>query len=194
MQSFNMLDKHAFPFFVYLALLVFLVMLSSCASSGDDMDNDDNERSTNLVVPESGGTIEDMVALINEARGQDRDCGDHGFFDATGPVTWDDRISEAALLHSTDMATNEHFDHTGTDGSSAGDRITDEGYVWRTWGENIAVGYDTIEAVVNAWLNSPGHCANIMYSQFTQMGAAAVRGDFNGSEELYWTLNFATPR
>lgn len=213
MENLRRLYKSSSPFLMFLGLLVLLFVLNACASSSNGDSDDDTDEPTNMVDPESGsgdntddddmtstfdpdtgGTVEAMVALINEARAHDRDCSSAGAFDATDPVTWDDLIGQAALRHSTDMAMNTHFDHTGTDGSSAGERIADEGYVFRTWGENIAVGQRTVEDAVDAWLDSPGHCANIMRSQFTQMGAAGVRGDFSGFEALYWTLNFATPR
>lgn len=213
MKNLGRLYQSSSPFRMFLGLLVLLMTLNACASSSNGKFDDDTDEPTSMVDPESGsgdntddddmtstfdpdrgGTVVEMVALINEARAHDRDCGSAGTFDATAPVTWDDLIGQAALRHSTDMATHNHFDHTGTDGSSGGDRIADEGYIFRTWGENIAVGQRTVEDVVDAWLGSPGHCANIMRSQFAQMGAAGVRGDFSGFEALYWTLNFATPR
>jgi uncharacterized protein YkwD len=198
---------------MFFGLLVLLMTLNACASSSSSDADDDTDEPTSMADPESGsgdntddddmtstfdpdtgGTVEEMVTLINEARAHDRVCGSAGAFDAADTVTWDDLIGQAALRHSTDMAANTHFDHTGTDGSSAGDRIADAGYVFSIWGENIAVGQPSIEDVVDAWLDSPGHCAIIMTPQFTQMGAAVIRGDFSGFEALYWTLDFATPR
>jgi uncharacterized protein YkwD len=210
MQNPRRSYQNSSPFLMFLGLLMLLMTLNACAPSSHGDADDDTDEPTSTVDPEggdktdddditstfdpdTGGTVEEMVALINEARAHDRDCGSAGAFDATAPVTWDDLLGQAALRHATDMATHSHFDHTGTDGSSAGDRITDAGYVFRTWGENIAVGQPTVEGVVNAWLGSPGHCANIMRSQFTQMGAAGIRGAFSGFEAFYWTLNFATP-
>jgi uncharacterized protein YkwD len=101
----------------------------------------------------------------------------------------------AAYLHSSDMAVNQFFSHTGSDGSSPGDRITREGYAWRTYGENIAVGYPTVSAVLQGWLGSDGHCRNIMNPAFREIGAAYAEGPYPGNPSApYWTFDLATPR
>src|SRR3990172_6631535 len=111
------------------------------------------------------------------------------------PVAWNDSLAIAAYLHSEDMATNQFFSHTGSDGSSPGDRITREGYAWWTYGENIAVGYPTVSAVMQGWLGSDGHCRNIMNPAFREIGAAYAEGPYLGNPSApYWTFDLATPR
>lgn len=102
------------------------------------------------------------------------------------------RIAEldtAARRHSLDMATNNFFSHTGSDQTSAGDRANAAGYHWYTWGENIAAGYPTAQAVMDGWMNSPGHRANILNPNFRDIGIAAVThaGSRYG---IYWTQVF----
>lgn len=103
-----------------------------------------------------------------------------------GPLTNNDKLHAAALGHSTDMANNDYFSHTGRDGSSMSDRIDRQGYQWRSLAENIAAGYRSPEAVVDGWMNSSGHRRNIMNCNLTEIGV--------GFHNYYWTQNFGTPR
>lgn len=102
------------------------------------------------------------------------------------PLTASGKLHAAALGHSQDMATNGYFSHTSLDGSSMRDRIERQGYSWRRIAENIAVGQPTPEAVVDAWMNSSGHRANILNCELTEIGVGHV--------DRYWTQNFGTPR
>jgi len=101
------------------------------------------------------------------------------------PVTLEARLTQAAQAHSEDMAAHQNMSHTGSDGSSPGDRITRAGYDWRAYGENVAYGYATPEQVMDAWMNSPGHRANILDCDYQEIGVGhAQPGD-------YWTQDFA---
>ena len=132
----------------------------------------------------------DMLAAVNSARSVGRRCGST-LYGAAKPVTWDDRIAAAALRHSGDMAAKDFFSHIGSDSSSAGDRLTDEGYPWISYGENISVGHSSVTDTIQALLASAGHCANIMNPRFTQIGAAFAQGLHHGSPVIYWTLDLA---
>ncbi|MCL1914045.1 MAG: CAP domain-containing protein [Eubacteriaceae bacterium] len=101
-------------------------------------------------------------------------------------LIWDDRLASAAQKHSADMARNNNMSHTGSDGSSMDQRISREGFSWSYCGENVAWNQRTPQEVVQAWMNSPGHRANILSSNFTHLGV--------GFDSYYWTQNFATPR
>lgn len=95
----------------------------------------------------------------------------------------------SARAHSADMAAQDYFNHTALDGSSPGDRIAATGYDANSWGENIAAGYATPESVVEGWMNSPGHRANILNSNFCDIGVGyAYDGDSTYGH--YWTQNF----
>lgn len=85
----------------------------------------------------------------------------------------DDRLARAATLHAQDMVDQGYFSHTSLDGRTFGDRVTAQGYA-RPGGENIAAGQQTAQAVVDAWMASEGHRANILNCDFTAMGIGRV--------------------
>lgn len=130
------------------------------------------------------------LSLINEARSVARSCGDT-FFEAAGPVTWNNKLAAAAQVHSDDMALHNFFSHTGSDGSDISQRIDAQQYNWRTIGENIAAGQQTTESVIDAWLDSPGHCQNIMNAKFAEVGVTCVENN-NSDYSQYWTNVFGT--
>ena len=123
----------------------------------------------------------DVLASVNSFRAQ------YG----VPPLGLNPMINGAALDHSTDMAQRQVMTHSGWNGSNAGQRLTENGYGWSAWGENVAAGQTTANAVMQAWMGSSGHRANILSPLFNEMGVAAVQGT-NGV--VYWTLDFATGR
>ncbi|MCI0433531.1 MAG: CAP domain-containing protein, partial [Gemmatimonadetes bacterium] len=82
--------------------------------------------------------------------------------------------------------------HAGRDGSTPAERATRAGYRWRFVGENVAAGQPTPEAVVAEWLGSPRHCANLMDSDYTEMGVAYVT-ETESEKGIYWVQMFGTP-
>ena len=102
-------------------------------------------------------------------------------------LTLDSKISNVARAKSKDMAVNNYFAHQSPTYGSAGDMLNQFGIKWSAWGENIAYGQNTPEIVVNAWMNSPGHKANILSSNFGKIGVGYVV-DSNGRP--YWTQVF----
>ena len=134
-------------------------------------------------------TDKQMLTRVNNARQQARICGSSSYV-ATSHLAWHCSLEAAAQRHSTDMADNNYFSHTGSDGSNAGQRISATGYPWRAWGENIAAGYAAVESVVTGWLDSPGHCGNIMNPTVTEMGAASTSNS-SSDFQIYWTQVFA---
>lgn len=104
-------------------------------------------------------------------------------------LSCDQRLVNSSRGHSTDMATNDFFSHTGTGGTSGGDRMTSAGYTWNAWGENIAAGYSTAQATHDAWMNSPGHRANILNTTFCDIGVGYAY-DAGSTYGYYWTQNF----
>ncbi|MCW7945658.1 lipoprotein [Streptomyces hygroscopicus] len=101
-------------------------------------------------------------------------------------VTLNAILTKAAQAHSDDMAAHQNMSHTGSDGSSPGDRITRAGYNWSSYGENIAYGYATPEQVMAGWMSSPGHKANILDCGFKEIGVGLAQPN------SYWTQDFAT--
>ncbi|WP_116807782.1 CAP domain-containing protein [Steroidobacter cummioxidans] len=144
------------------------------------------------AVKDTAQVSRKVLSLVNAARATARKCGPRQL-EAAPPLTLSATLSRAALNHSQDMANKNFFEHQGSDGSTVGVRTARAGYKWRTVGENIAVGVETPEAVVQGWLNSPGHCVNIMTPGFTEMGIAFVV-DRKSEAGIYWTQVFAAPR
>ncbi|HEU4776603.1 MAG TPA: CAP domain-containing protein [Telluria sp.] len=139
---------------------------------------------------EAGRTI---LRAANAARAQSRSCGGQDFPPAP-PLKWNPTLGEAALDHSRDMAHEANLSHQGSDGSTAGKRATRAGYVWTTVGENIMLGVGTAEEAVAGWVNSPGHCVNLMNPAFTEMGAAYAIDNERRGGNIYWTQVLAAPR
>lgn len=117
-----------------------------------------------------------MVALVNKERAA-AGCG---------PLKEDAQLRNAAQGHSDDMARRAYFSHTDPDGGDPGTRTTAAGYRWSTYGENIAMGQQTPESVMNSWMNSPGHRANILNCSFKDIGV----GVHQGPGGPWWTQNF----
>lgn len=117
---------------------------------------------------------EKVVQLVNEQR------------EANGlkPLTLSSKLSDVARLKSQDMHDNKYFSHTSPTYGSPFDMMKSFGISYRTAGENIAMGYSTPEAVVNGWMNSPGHRANILNAAYTTIGVGYVASGH------YWTQHF----
>ncbi|MFB6831215.1 CAP domain-containing protein [Streptomyces hydrogenans] len=116
-----------------------------------------------------------VLALVNTERAK-AGCG---------ALTANATLARAAQGHSDDMAARDFFDHTNPDGDGPGERVTAAGYPWSTYGENIAMGQTTPEQVMEAWMNSPGHRANILNCDFKELGVG-VHTDGGP----YWTQVF----
>jgi uncharacterized protein YkwD len=135
----------------------------------------------------------DTLRLVNARRAAGASCGDHGSFGPAGPLAWNGALEQAAYGHSSDMAAQDYFAHESQDGRTPADRVSATGYAWSAIGENIAAGYADVAAVVDGWMASPGHCANIMNAGFRELGMACAANDAS-HYGLYYTLDLATPR
>lgn len=136
--------------------------------------------------------VRQVLALTNEARSRPRRCGDQSFA-AAGALQWDEQLAQAAERHAQDMAGNAFLDHRGRDGSTPAQRISRAGYRWRSVGENVAAGQPSAQDVVEDWLASPGHCANLMNPAFTELGVAFAV-NLKAREAVYWAQAFGRPR
>jgi uncharacterized protein YkwD len=132
-----------------------------------------------------------MLVLVNEARSRGRNCGAK-YFPPARPVVWNEVLARAARAHSEDMARNNYFSHDSRDGASPSDRVVRAGYDFRGTAENIAAGQMTPEAVMAGWISSPGHCANLMDAEFTDMGVA-LASNRRSQRGAYWTQVFGAP-
>lgn len=120
--------------------------------------------------------MKQVVSLVNVERAK------YGL----APVTIDSSMEKAALVRSREIQTS--FAHTRPDGSSFSTALKDAGVSYRQCGENIAWGQKTPEEVMNGWMNSSGHRANILNSSYTRIGVGYVQ---NASGTGYWVQLFA---
>jgi uncharacterized protein YkwD len=132
-----------------------------------------------------------VLTLVNEARARPRRCGERPFSPAP-PLRWNPQLERAAELHAQDMAAHGYVEHRGRDGSTPAQRIARAGYYpWHSIGENVAAGQGAPEEVVEDWLSSPGHCANLMEPTFAEMGAAFTV-NMASKGVVYWAQEFGT--
>jgi uncharacterized protein YkwD len=137
---------------------------------------------------------EEVLLLVNEFRSEPADCGVEGQFAAAGPLTMDPILRCSARLHSADMFTNDYFAHDNEDGLDPFERMDLAGFQGGGGGENIALGQQTPEEVMQAWMDSDGHCANVMRGAFTTIGIGYHPGaGQRGLGSNYWTQNFGAP-
>jgi uncharacterized protein YkwD len=146
-----------------------------------------------LTLPEQAVVGREILDAVNAARAVPRNCGERAFA-AAPPVAWNDALGAAALEHSRDMASHRRFAHEGSDGSLVAGRATRAGYDWRLVGENIAAGQRSAREAVEGWIESPGHCANLMNPVFTDMGAGYEISRARLPGFVYWTQVFAVRR
>ncbi|MFF5142733.1 CAP domain-containing protein [Streptomyces sp. NPDC013157] len=126
----------------------------------------------------ASGVVARVLELVNAERGKV----------GCSALTLNTTLTKVAQAHSEDMALHQNMSHSGSDGSSPGDRITGAGYTWSAYGENVAYGYASPEQVMAAWMASPGHKANILNCAFKEIGVGLAQPD------SYWTQDFGTPR
>jgi uncharacterized protein YkwD len=123
--------------------------------------------------------------MVNQVRSQARMCGAVSF-PAAPPLTWDARLEEAARVQSSYQLQINTMTHTGAGGSDGGQRITAAGFSWNAWGENVGWNYPNAAAMLQGWVDSPGHCHNLMEPIFTKLGWSRVGA--------YDTMNLARER
>ncbi len=120
---------------------------------------------------------QEVLALVNEVRAEN----------GLSALTWAEDIAEIARAHSADMINRSFFSHTNPDGESPFDRLKSNGISYNAAAENIAYGQRTAEAVMESWMNSSGHRANILNKNVKEIGIGAVK---NSQGTVYWTQMF----
>lgn len=180
-------------------LTVFLLLLLPAYVDGWGGDRNVTAPSGSVIPPQGGNNPvpgvadirDEFLAAVNQARSVKQKCGNTPYGPAP-PVSWSGKLAMAAYLHSRDMVRKNFLSHTGSNGSSAGQRISRQVYPWRTYGENIAVGNPTVSSVIRGWLVSERHCRNLMNPAFTEIGAGYFIGQYGGNPAArYWTFDLA---
>lgn len=119
----------------------------------------------------------EVVTLVNKERTKK----------GLAPLKANWELSRVARYKSDDMATKNYFSHTSPTYGSPFTMMTNFGVKYTTAGENIAMGQQTAASVMSSWMNSPGHKANILSVNFTEIGVGAAKKN-NGT--IYWTQQF----
>jgi uncharacterized protein YkwD len=159
------------------------------------------------VTPISSEMIGVYLNSINKARAKTQNCGKEGMFLATYPLKWNEKLYASSYEHSYDMVYSKTFSHYGSGTSSdwtgmalgkksiLSERIESYGYDWSFIGENIGAGtlMDSADEMVKGWLASDGHCANLMNSDFKEVGMAMIKKE-NAKYTHYWTQDFGKGR
>lgn len=112
------------------------------------------------LPPEAQSYVNEMADALNAQR---RSNG-------LSPLRHDRRLSQAAAIHACDMQVRGFFDHRGSDGTRAHDRVIRAGFRSCQTSENIAYGYPTANSVVTGWMNSPGHRRNMLSTGVEEFG------------------------
>lgn len=166
------------------------LVVSACGDNpGPNSDVGGNSQESDAYASGAGALSSekrDILDRINAIRSEARTCGSERF-SPTDEVAWSNALERAAQRHSDDMEREGFVGHTGSDGSRPRQRVADTGYDYATVGENAGGGrvFQEFDTIMEAWLGSPGHCANIMNQLYSEVGVARAGG--------YWTMVFADP-
>jgi uncharacterized protein YkwD len=156
---------------------------TSSSSASPKVESQSTSRGSSSSLPSSSSAAaaafaDRVVTLTNEQRAA-AGCG---------PLNSNPNLTTAAQGHSDDMATNHYFDHNSQNGDTPWDRMNAAGYTgWTLAGENIAEGQKTPQDVMDAWMNSEGHRANILNCAFNDIGVGYAVSD---DGDPYWTQDF----
>lgn len=175
-------------------------------SSGDDPTGDDSSDDPGPMgdeVPDNAYCTDvagwdpswsqlevEILEIMNQRRSEGANCGSEGSFGPAPALTMNAELRCAARVHSKDMDTRSFFDHVNPSGEQPWDRMQQAGYNYSSAGENIAGGNSTAEATMQQWMDSDGHCSNIMSPNFSEVGVGYYPG---GQWGYLWTQNFGRP-
>jgi uncharacterized YkwD family protein len=151
---------------------------SSKSSSGSTVSQTPSKPASSTASTSSLSEFQnEVVRLVNVERAKN----------SLPALTADSLLMKTATVKSQDMANNNYFDHTSPTYGSPFDLMKKFGVTYRAAGENIAMGQTTPVQVMNGWMNSSGHRANILNSAYTKIGVGVVK---NASGRYYWTQHF----
>jgi uncharacterized protein YkwD len=137
-------------------------------------------------VPDKSGALNqnDITTLTNVERGRE----------GLQPLVFNKRLAAMAEMKAVDMINKHYFAHVSPDGTDIAKLAAMTQYQYLNLGENLALGdFRSSEDVVTGWMNSPGHRANILNKDFTEIGVAAVMGNYEGRMVWYSVQEFGRP-
>lgn len=149
---------------------------------------DASETTTSTTVSASSGaalTVKGIIAATNIERKKANE----------GALVESNRLDASALVKASDILRRQYFEHVAPDGTTVSKLVGDQGYEYIKIGENLALGDFSSDAdVVTAWMNSPGHRANILDSQFKEMGVGIAYGTYKGRAVYVAVQHFGRPQ
>lgn len=165
-----------------------LLGLSACggttitdpSSSASALLSASTTNSTVSSTPSAPEADADFASLLNAVR------ADNG----AEPVTHNELLDQAAQNYATVLLVNDHFSHTGPDGSTLRERVDATGYDWVAIGENLGMGQQNEESIMAGWTGSPGHHENNINPIFEEFGLGFSREGY----DTRWVLVLGTPR
>lgn len=136
-----------------------------------------------VTVEASAITSSTIISLANQARSEA----------GLGTLTANSQLASAAQAKANDMLAKQYFSHNTPSGETPWTFIKASGYSYVTAGENLAIDFTEAESVQTAWMNSPGHRANIMNKTFQEIGIGIAKGMYNGHQTTIVVQMFGTP-
>jgi uncharacterized protein YkwD len=171
------------------------VLLTGCGGGGDDTAAEPAAVQSSGAPIQAAETacglarfVEESLERVNGWRARGADCGTFGNLGPAPPLAWSNALAAAAAGHSADMARRNYFSHTSPEGATMVERVDAAGYRWSALAENIAAGQRTIQVVMDGWIDSDGHCANIMNPSLRDIGMACVATG-SAAYRTYWTMD-----
>ena len=134
-------------------------------------------------VDASAITSETVVVLANSARSEN----------GLGELKTSSLLAKAAQAKANDMLARQYFSHNTPDGATPWSFIKAVGYSYTTAGENLAIDFTQAESMQSAWMNSPGHRANILNGNFTEIGIGIVSGTYDNHATTIVVQMFGNP-
>ena len=142
-----------------------------------------------LPAPDDAALLDHVLEHLNTIRARGSRCGG-AEYPPSPPLARSAALDRAARAHAEDMARNSFLAHTGSDGSNPGERVSRTGYHWEAVAENVASGQTSADDIAATWLESPGHCANLMDAKYAETGIAYALNPGDG-RDIYWVQVYA---
>ena len=142
--------------------------------------------SSDYGTPSADGALnqQDIFIIVNKERA------------AAGllPLTYNKRLSAIAEIKAVDMINKQYFAHVAPDGTDIAVLAKRYGYLYLNLGENLAMGdFVSSAEVMDGWMNSPGHRANILNKSYTEIGISAIQGTYKGHYIWFAVQEFGRP-
>ncbi|MGK2899793.1 MAG: CAP domain-containing protein [Burkholderiaceae bacterium] len=136
-----------------------------------------------------------VLARLNATRARGAVCHHPGDAAMAAPLRWSASLAAVAAQQSREMAELNRMGHRDSQNRGLTERLAAMGYRFSTAAENVAVGYPSLDEVVDAWIDSAPHCENLMNAKVLELGLACSDGSHGAEpgENRYWTLVLGAP-